>query len=144
MKTHSKDVDLKSSLPASENKLAKASESAAVNSRIERLKLEILSCLKKLPEPGTEAQIFRAVKGRRQVKLGAISALVTDGVIRRQGTGRRGQPFLYSLAKMDTPDAAESKNTKISNPSQESLDASEYSNLVDFFHQLLTIKMSLG
>lgn len=142
MKTHSKDVDLiESSLPASQNKSAKANKSSEPRSHLERIKIDIKKYLEKSRAPTTEADIFKNVSGRRQIKLNAISDLFNEGVVRREGAGKRGHPFLYSLPNKRLPCSPETKVEDMQNLSHAMLDESDFKNLVNLFDYLLKIKI---
>ena len=61
----------------------------------------ILEYLKTSADEKTEPEICDAVEGTNAVKRTALRLLVGRGSIRRDGTGRRGDPFKYSYARTE-------------------------------------------
>jgi hypothetical protein len=69
---------------------------------IERVKTEILDHLK----PGsrlTEDQICEAIEGKHAIKRMALRELLKSGQVTREGGGKRGDPYHYSLAPNAPP-----------------------------------------
>ena len=54
----------------------------------------------------TEPEIEDAVEGKTGVKRKALRLLVGAGKVRREGTGRRGDPFRYSFSFSCSPDTS--------------------------------------
>jgi putative DNA primase/helicase len=48
-------------------------------------------------DPATRAEILEAVGGRTEAVLSALGELVAAGLVLREGSGRRGDPYLYSV-----------------------------------------------
>ena len=59
--------------------------------------VEISGYLKTAEGPKTEPEIDAAVEGKTEVKRKALRELVGQGKIGRDGSGKRGDPFRYSL-----------------------------------------------
>lgn len=87
----------------------------------------------------TEAELFRLVKCRRQDKQAALRDLVSEGVVCRSGTGKRGDPFLYSVrSSLPIPSAPEPA------AHAELLSPAELENIVQLFQLLRRIKKDRG
>ncbi|MBV8206236.1 MAG: AAA family ATPase [Acidobacteria bacterium] len=76
----------------------------------------ILDCLQDMPSR-KETEILEVVEGRTLVKVKALRWLLQQERITRQGTGRRSQPFEYSLAPQ--PESAAANNPRIAAPAAE-------------------------
>ena len=64
---------------------------------LEQVKLAMLAVLQESPEPLKEPELAKQVEGgRTDLKRLALRGLVADGRVSRTGTGKRGNPFLYS------------------------------------------------
>ena len=79
------------------------SKTEADQKAMERSMLEYFANLEQTVD---EATIREDVEGRRSTQLAALRSLVADGMVRRSGTGKRGDPYLYQLAK-ETPNCAQ-------------------------------------
>lgn len=47
----------------------------------------------------TEAEIREAVEGRAKVKAASLRELLQQGRVTREGTGKKGDPYVYSIAR---------------------------------------------
>lgn len=63
----------------------------------------ILDYLKGKEEPVEEREIHDAVEGRRAVKLRALRKLLGEGNVMRTGSGKRGDPYRYSVFGIQVP-----------------------------------------
>ena len=43
---------------------------------------------------------MKLVRGRKQMKVAALRNLLKDGVIKRIGSGKKGDPYLYRLKEL--------------------------------------------
>ncbi len=60
--------------------------------------------------PVSEAQILKAVRGRRQGKVLALRALVAEGKVHRSGAGKKADPFLYGVEPLRNPSLWDDEN----------------------------------
>lgn len=67
----------------------------------ERLGGAMLAFLRGLREAVEEPAILDQVEGRRERRRWALRRLVTDGLVKRTGRGRGGDPFLYEATAGD-------------------------------------------
>jgi hypothetical protein len=67
------------------------------------LKGSMLGVLMDASEGLTEAELGKQVEGRAKVKREAIRALVVAGQVERQGTGRRNNPYRYTVSPSLVP-----------------------------------------
>ncbi len=63
----------------------------------------ILEYLAAQSEPVEEGAIHDAVEARRAVKQKALRRLVSDGEVVRTGSGKRGDPYRYSVSGIQVP-----------------------------------------
>ena len=70
----------------------------------DRIGDDILSFLDRSSSPKTEPEIADAISGKNQVKRYSLRRLVDSSKLIRSGTGRRGDPFLYSISRTLVPD----------------------------------------
>ena len=54
-------------------------------------------------EPMREPEIHENVEGRKQTLIRALRRLVQEGEVNRQGTGKRGDAYLYSVSGLVVP-----------------------------------------
>jgi hypothetical protein len=74
-----------------------------IDRRGERLRRELILFLKVHTDPCTKKQLLKAVHGRKKSKLTAFRQLLQEGAINKVGTGKRGDPFRYSLVNSSYP-----------------------------------------
>ncbi len=58
---------------------------------------EIVTFLAGCDEPQTTRNVLDALEGRTELKLAGLDLLVAEGRVRREGTGRRGDPYRFLL-----------------------------------------------
>ncbi len=58
---------------------------------------KIYQALSNAENPLLHAEVLELVEGRRQAKIMALRQLVTDGSLRCTGTGKKTNPFVYSV-----------------------------------------------
>ncbi len=61
----------------------------------------LLGYLSGQSSPCTKKQLLKSVPGRRKSKLAALRALILEGHINKIGSGKKGNPFFYSIANPD-------------------------------------------
>jgi predicted ATP-dependent serine protease len=65
---------------------------------LKRISGEMLEFLRTENEPADESTINNQVEGRTKMKRAALRDLLAKGEVKRIGTGKRGDPFLYSCS----------------------------------------------
>jgi hypothetical protein len=64
--------------------------------RFEEAELKILAALGESPR--TEGDLILETKGKTETTRAALRRMVERGTVARDGAGRRGSPYVYSLA----------------------------------------------
>jgi hypothetical protein len=65
---------------------------------VEKICERILNYLSLQTRPSHEAEILSSVRGRRQYKITALRDLIAASIVARSGSGKKGNPYLYSLS----------------------------------------------
>lgn len=61
----------------------------------------ILSFLSKKKRSCTQTEIFEALTGNKAVKIAALRSLVEDGRVKKDGDGKKGKAFQYSISSIN-------------------------------------------
>jgi hypothetical protein len=81
----------------------------------QRVSEAILDFLRTSNQPRTEQEIEEAVEGRTTVKRATLRQLLADANIKRQGSGKRGSPYVYEFSfscSQETPGTREQEMPK--------------------------------
>ncbi len=107
------------------------------NTLVER----VLQAINVADSPLTESELLGRVSGKKLYKVKIVRHCNDQGLISRNGTGKKGDPFLYSKVHKESPPLPEpSASTLASKPYYEEMDEAEFSNLVELFRILQTMK----
>jgi len=84
-----------------------AVETTSSGNSVTKVATMISNFLDEQAAPCTEKRIMRMVHARKQHKVAALRLLLQKGKLERSGSGKRGDPFLYSTSK-DTAEFGQS------------------------------------
>ena len=57
----------------------------------------IVEILSNQTKASSEKTIMKLVRGRKQLKVAALRNLVREGIVVRSGSGKKGDPYLYTI-----------------------------------------------
>ena len=63
----------------------------------EVLRQSLLMAISKQQTPCLEKTLMKMVCGRRQLKVVVLRKLVSEGLVIRSGSGKKGYPYFYSV-----------------------------------------------
>lgn len=106
------------------------------NTLVER----VLQAISVADSPLTEGELLEGVSGKKQYKVKIVRYCNDKCLISRTGTGKKGDPFLYSKVTSEPPPTPEPWIGQTTKPYHEELDETEFDNLVELFRILHTIK----
>ena len=93
----------------------------------------------------SESQIFDSIRGRESTKVLALKALLKNGLIGREGKGKRDCPYLYSHieSKNDAKSTYSDRNKTTQCEEimlQDFVSEDDLTNAVELFHLLMKLK----
>lgn len=103
----------------------------------------ILSTVKNSPKPMSESDLLEKVTGRKQYKVKVVRYCLENKLVNRTGSGKRGDPFLYSYSEQSTVHAHQEAPAIVAevNAKADDLSSSDFKNLTELFALLHSIKL---
>lgn len=103
----------------------------------------ILSTVKNSSKPMSESDLLEKVTGRKQYKVKVVRYCLETKLVNRTGSGKRGDPFLYSYSEQSAVNAHQVAPTSLTevNAKADELSPSDFKNLTELFALLHSIKL---
>lgn len=91
----------------------------------------------------SESDLLEKVTGRKQYKVKVVRYCLDNNIMNRTGSGKRGDPFLYSYSEQSAFNAHQEAPASVAevNAKADDLSTSDFKNLTELFALLHSIKL---